>query len=134
MLRDRKRTLRAPAGADGAAIPGPLDELQGAWRVAGLRMAGFALPAAFFSAATVEIRGARFSATGMGSEYSGLMEVSGGRLKMAFDSGPEKGNAIHGLLAWDGAQLRLCLARRGAPQPAGPEDPSINLDLRLERR
>lgn len=97
-----------------------LDRLQGTWTIAELEVDG--QPAGAAGEARVVIEGSRFTATGMGAEYGGTIELDSSatpaRIDMKFDTGPEKGNANFGIYQLRADSWKLCLATRGTERPA----------------
>jgi uncharacterized protein (TIGR03067 family) len=80
------------------------------------------MPAGMLADARIAIAGSRFTSTGMGATYEGILELdtsaSPPRLDMKFDAGPEKGNTNLGIYQLDGDTWKLCLATRGTVRPA----------------
>lgn len=96
-----------------------LDRLQGVWNISALELDGQAMEAP--GEARVMVEGSRFTAAGMGAEYSGTIaldsSVKPARIDMKFDSGPEKGNTNPGIYELGRDSWKLCLATRGARRP-----------------
>jgi len=85
------------------------------------------------------VKGDRFTTTGMGAEYSGLVEIDGSRtpkhFTLRFTEGPEKGNANPGIYEIEGDTWRLCLNTRGGARPkAFATTPGSGLALETLRR
>ena len=91
-----------------------MQQLQGCWFVAALEVDGRAMET---SGATISVDGDHFTTSGMGAEYSGRLAIEGKSLTMHFESGPEAGNANHGIYEFKGEQWRLCLSMSGGPAP-----------------
>jgi uncharacterized protein (TIGR03067 family) len=102
-------------------MPQDLDLLQGSWAIAALEVDGQQVPAAMLRDARVVVAGSRFTSSGMGAIYEGVLELDATktppRLDMKFDAGPEKGNTNPGIYQLDGDTWKLCLATRGAVRP-----------------
>jgi uncharacterized protein (TIGR03067 family) len=98
-----------------------IDRLQGTWAVTELEMDGQWVPAFLLGDARIEIKGSRFSGTGMGAVYEGTLELdtssSPARLDLKFDAGPEKGHTNPGIYQLNGDSWKLCLATRGPVRP-----------------
>ena len=98
-----------------------LDLLQGLWSVTSLEVEGQKTTGAMLANARVEIKGSRFTSTGMGAEYKGTLKLYTAekprRLDMKFDAGPEKGNTNLGIYELKGDTWKLCLATRGTVRP-----------------
>lgn len=98
-----------------------LDLLQGTWTVTALEIDGQETPPGLLASARVVIRGDRFTTTGMGPEYQGIMTVDSSarprRFDMKFTAGPEKGNTNPGIYQLKGDTWKICLATRGAVRP-----------------
>lgn len=99
-----------------------LDRLQGSWTVTALELDGQKTPASTLPNARIVIKGKRFTSTGMGAVYKGIVELdaskSPGHINMKFDAGPEKGNTNLGIYQLDGDHLKICLATRGNVRPS----------------
>ncbi len=95
-----------------------LDLLQGEWRVTALEVDGGAVA---FEGARIVVRGNRFEALGMGSDYDGRLVLdplnAPKRFSLHFDVGVESGNVNHGIYDLNGAVWRICLATRGDAAP-----------------
>lgn len=102
-------------------MPRDLDQLQGAWQISSLELDGQEMSAEVLAAARIEIRGDRFTTTGMGSEYTGTVSLNGSarprQIDMKFDSGPEAGNVNLGIYELLHGGWKLCLATRGGVRP-----------------
>ncbi len=102
-------------------MPTDLDLLQGVWVVAALEADGASLPRETLSGARVEIKGGRFSGTGMGAVYEGTLRLNSKprprQIDMRFDKGPEAGNLNRGIYEIKRGAWRLCLATRGDARP-----------------
>jgi uncharacterized protein (TIGR03067 family) len=141
MLFRSNPRLYAPAGVEGSGAPSNprgLDLLQGPWRVTALKMGGFGMPSLFFAAARLEINGARLTASGLGAEFAGTVELNEATtprsLALKFDSGPERGNTLAGIYELTGETLHFCLAKRGAAAPTSfTAEDGIGLDVTLAR-
>lgn len=98
-----------------------MQALQGEWRIESLEMNGAALPAAMFAQARVIVNGDQFTSKGMGAEYVGKFSaddsVAPARFSLAFEGGPETGNANHGVFELAGDRWRMCLNMTGGPAP-----------------
>ncbi len=99
-----------------------LKRMQGCWAISSLEVDGQAMPPAVLQQARLEIIGNRFTSTGMGAVYEGVVELDAAanpaHIDLKFDSGPEKGNTNPGIYEFAGEGLRLCLATRGGVRPA----------------
>ena len=102
-------------------MPRDLDHLQGAWQVSSLELDGQEVSAEMLTGARIEIRGDRFTTTGMGSEYAGTVSLNASakprHIDMKFESGPEAGNVNLGIYELLRNGWRLCLATRGGVRP-----------------
>jgi uncharacterized protein (TIGR03067 family) len=98
-----------------------LDALQGTWNVATLEMDGEAM-GAIPPDACITLKGAKFSTSGMGADYTGTMSIDETVKPKSFDlkfiTGPEKGNISLGIYELDGDQWKMCLTLRGGKRPA----------------
>ncbi len=78
-----------------------LEFLQGVWAIESLEMDGQRVPPSALAEARVTVEKDRFTTTGMGAAYTGRIELSPGKkpkgFVLHFDSGPEAGNANHGI-------------------------------------
>jgi uncharacterized protein (TIGR03067 family) len=99
-----------------------LDLLQGVWTVTALDVEGQPLTEGMLRDARIKVNGNRFSSTGMGAVYEGIVELNTTRnpreLNMKFDAGPEKGNTNLGIYELDGDTWRMCIATRGSVRPS----------------
>jgi uncharacterized protein (TIGR03067 family) len=99
-----------------------LDSLQGSWTVTTLEVDGQAMPAGMLGGVRIVVAGNRFTSSGMGAVYEGILELDASasppRLDMKFDAGPEKGNTNLGIYQLEGDTWKLCLATRGTVRPA----------------
>jgi uncharacterized protein (TIGR03067 family) len=104
-------------------MAGDLAALQGRWKVAYLEVAGSLVPTPAFANAGVTVSGDMFESTGMGAVYRGRLKLAqeGTRkvFSLAFEEGPEKGNANHALYELDGDTWTLCIDMKGGPAPVG---------------
>ena len=95
--------------------------LQGTWTLTGLKIDGQEMSNSMFADAQVVVKGDRFTTTGMGSVYKGLLTLDAAadppQIDMKFDAGPEKGNTNLGIYKIDGDTWKLCLATRGSVRP-----------------
>lgn len=98
-----------------------LEFLQGVWAIESLEMDGQRVPPPALAEARVTVEKDRFTTTGMGAAYTGRIELSPGKTPkgfvLHFDSGPEGGNANHGIYEIDGDAWWLCLATMGGSAP-----------------
>ena len=103
-------------------MSGDAAKLQGRWKVTALEVGGAKMPASMFPNAIVSVTGDIFESSGMGAVYRGRLTLSeaGGRktFALAFDAGPEQGNANHALYTLDGDRWTICLDMKGGPAPA----------------
>ena len=103
-------------------MPKDLDSLQGSWSITALEVEGQPMPAAMLSDARVVIKNGRFTSTGMGAVYEGVLELDSSKnprkLDMKFDAGPEKGATNPGIYELDGDVLRICFNTRGSARPS----------------
>ena len=99
-----------------------LERLQGSWQLRALEIDGQAAPAGMLAGSSIVIEGRRFTGTGMGAVYAGVLALDTSaaprRLDMKFDAGPEKGNTNLGIYEIDGDTWKLCLSTRGGERPA----------------
>lgn len=99
-----------------------LDLLQGTWSITSMEMDGQKAAAEMAGAGRIRIRGNRFTTTGMGAAYEGVLELDGKarprQISMKFDAGPEKGNTNLGIYELKGDTWKLCLATRGNVRPS----------------
>jgi uncharacterized protein (TIGR03067 family) len=95
-----------------------IEKLQGQWNVTSLEVDGAAMP----PGGRITLSGDRFTAIGMGAEYTGIMNVDAGAnprtFSMRFTAGPEKGNTNFGIYELDGDNWKICLAITGGPAPS----------------
>lgn len=98
-----------------------LDLLQGSWSVIALEMDGQPMPESMLGAARVEMKGDRWTSSGMGAEYAGTVKLDSAASPKTFDltftAGPEKGNTNLGIYEVEGDEWRICLATRGDARP-----------------
>ncbi len=91
-----------------------LQSLQGAWQIESLELAG--APAGASGRITVNKN--KFTTASMGAEYSGRLELtSPNQITLHFETGPEAGNANHGIYEITATGWRLCLNIAGGPAP-----------------
>jgi uncharacterized protein (TIGR03067 family) len=99
-----------------------LDRVQGAWTVTELEMDGQTMPADSLPDAKVVVEGNRFTTTGMGADYKGIIELNPSirphRFDLRFTTGPEKGNTNLGIYQLKGGIWKICIATRGALRPS----------------
>ena len=80
------------------------------------------MPAEMLAASSIVVEGKRFTSTGMGAVYKGVLALDASttprRLDMKFDAGPEKGNTNPGIYEIEGDTWKLCLSTRGGKRPA----------------
>jgi len=110
-----------------------LDKLQGGWTVVSLEIDG---QKAGGMGARMEVRGSRFTTSGMGADYSGTLSVNQEARPKTFDlrfeTGPEAGNRSLGIYELDGDSWRICLTTRGSERPrefAAPAGTGIALEI-----
>ncbi len=98
-------------------MPNDLAKLQGAWTLRSLRLDGQDMP----PGGGIEISGDRFKTVGMGTEYSGTVEIDDSakpkHLDLVFTGGPEAGNRNRGIYQLDGETWRICLNMAGKTRP-----------------
>lgn len=103
-------------------MPQDLDRLQGSWIVTALEMDGTKMPPAILGEARIVIKGNRFTSSGMGAEYQGIVKLDPGatppQLDLKFDAGPEKGNTNLGIYKLGRDTWKMCLATRGNVRPS----------------
>jgi uncharacterized protein (TIGR03067 family) len=84
-----------------------LEQLQGEWH---------------FHGAVIKVNGLRFTTAQMGAEYSGRFEIQPAAapktITLHFETGPEAGNANHGIYELTDAGWLICLNITGGPAPA----------------
>ena len=87
-----------------------------------LELDGQKMDAGMLEKARIEVKGKRFTSTGMGAVYKGALELDAsktpGHINMKFDAGPEKGNTNLGIYELDGDTWKICLATRGSVRPS----------------
>lgn len=110
-----------------------LEKLQGAWEIVSLEMEGQEMGG---GGARVEVHGTRFTTTGMGAGYSGMLSVNQEARPRSFDlkfeDGPEAGNTSLGIYVLDGDSWKICLTTRGSERPrefAAPAGTGISLEI-----
>jgi len=83
-----------------------LERLQGIWRNGG---------------ATLTISGDRFTTAQLGASHSGRIEIDAQAtpktISLQYETGPEAGNAKHGIYDFDGEDWLFCLNTTGGPAP-----------------
>jgi uncharacterized protein (TIGR03067 family) len=98
-----------------------LELLQGKWFVAALEVDGQPTPSGMLSDARIEVKGDRFTSSGMGAEYAGTLTLSTSgksrQIDMTFDTGPEAGNVNRGIYELKDGAWKLCLATLGDARP-----------------
>src|SRR5262245_41698658 len=103
-------------------MPNDLDRIQGSWTITALEVDGQAMPPAMLGAGRVIVKGNRFSSTGMGPVYEGVLKLKAkttpGQVDLEFDAGPEKGNTNLGIYELNGNTWKICLATRGMVRPS----------------
>jgi uncharacterized protein (TIGR03067 family) len=91
-----------------------LQSLQGAWQIESLEIAGAPVGAS----GRIIVDNNHFTSTGMGAEYTGHLELtSPNKISLHFETGPEAGNANHGIYEITPTGWRLCLNMSGGPAP-----------------
>ena len=91
-----------------------IESLQGAWQIESLELAGAPVGAS----GRIVIDQNHFTSTGMGAEYTGRLELtSPNKITLHFETGPEAGNANHGIYEITPTGWRLCLNMSGGPAP-----------------
>ena len=99
-----------------------LKSLQGVWNVSSLEVDGQKMPEHMLANGKIVIQGSRFTSTGMGPVYEGMVTLDASsnprHIDMTFDAGPEKGNTNLGIYKLDGDTWTLCLAMRGSVRPS----------------
>ena len=116
-----------------------LDLLQGAWSVESLELDGNSVDGGTLSEARIEIKGNRFTSTGMGAVYAGTVKLDEAakprRIDLHFDSGPEAGNVNRGIYELTGGVWKLCLATRGDAWPSAfATEPGSGIALEILKR
>jgi uncharacterized protein (TIGR03067 family) len=95
-----------------------LKSLQGTWKIMSLEMDGRDMPS---GEASITVKGARFTTTAMGGEYSGALELdesaSPKSFNLRFEAGPEAGNTSYGIYELSGDTWKICLTLRGGTRP-----------------
>src|SRR5262249_27872940 len=95
--------------------------LQGTWSVTSLEVDGQNM-AGMLDGARVVVKGDRFTSTGMGAEYQGVVSLDETKkpqcLDMKFDTGPEKGNTNLGIYKLEGDTCTPGSATRGRVRPS----------------
>lgn len=95
-------------------IAGDLKKLQGSWTVVELEVEGAKMP---FGGSKIVIDGDQFTTVGMGSSYSGAMEIQPSKQPKTFDvlfaAGPHKGKRSLGIYELDGDTWRICMGFAG---------------------
>ncbi len=98
-----------------------LDLLQGPWLVATLEVDGQPVPDGMVSGARIEVKGDRFTSSGMGANYGGTLTLrttaKPRQIDMKFDVGPEAGNVNRGIYELKDGSWKLCIATRGDARP-----------------
>jgi uncharacterized protein (TIGR03067 family) len=114
---------------------GDLALLQGFWTVTSLNVEGQKMSKATLQGSSIAIRGNRFTTTGKGSIYEGVLELEASKrppwLNMKFDAGPEKGYTNLGIYQLYVDTWRICFATRGLVRPsrfAAPADSGFVLE------
>lgn len=91
-----------------------LQSLQGAWQIESLEIAGAPVGAS----GRITVNNNKFISSGMGAEYSGHLELTNpNQITLHFETGPEAGNANHGIYEITPTGWRLCLNMSGGPAP-----------------
>lgn len=91
-----------------------LQSLQGAWQVESLELAG----APSGASGRITVTKDKFTTSAMGAEYAGRLELtSPNQITLHFETGPEAGNANHGIYEITATGWRLCLNITGGPAP-----------------
>src|SRR5215471_16098204 len=97
------------------------DVLQGTWDVVTLELDGQEM-GAVPPDACIQVKGSRFTTSGMGAEYTGDVTLDPTANPKTFDllfrTGPEKGNTSLGIYELDGDSWKMCLTTRGGKRPA----------------
>jgi uncharacterized protein (TIGR03067 family) len=97
-----------------------LEFLQGTWGYAAMEVDGRKVEDAI-NEARIVVEGDRFTTTGMGATYKGIVKVdavsSPRRLDLVFTEGPEKGNTSLAIYELDGDTWKLCLTAGGKERP-----------------
>src|SRR5215467_12757035 len=103
-------------------MPGDLDRLQGSWTITAMEVDGQEMTAAMLAEARLTIKGNRFTSTGMGASYEGILKLnvktSPRQFDLKFDAGPEKGDTNLGIYELNGDRWKICLATRGKVRPS----------------
>jgi uncharacterized protein (TIGR03067 family) len=98
-------------------MPDDLLPLQGRWNLRSIEVDGQPVP----PVGGIEVLGDRFTALGMGHEYSGTIEMDASatpkRFDLIFSAGPEAGNRNLGIYELQGDSWKLCLNMTGGPRP-----------------
>src|SRR5215471_15570864 len=98
-----------------------LDGLQGTWDVVALELDGQEM-GAVPPDACIQVKGSRFTTSGMGAEYTGDVTLDPTANPKTFDllfrTGPEKGNTALAIYELDGDSWKMCLTTRGGKRPA----------------
>jgi len=110
-----------------------LEKLQGGWTIVSLEVDGQKLGG---MGARMEVRGKKFTTSGMGADYSGALSVNQEARPKSFDlkfeTGPEAGNTSLGIYELDGDSWKICLTTRGSERPrefAAPAGSGIALEI-----
>jgi uncharacterized protein (TIGR03067 family) len=98
-----------------------LEQLQGTWSVTNLEVDGQQTPEAMLDDARIDVKGDRFTTSGMGATYAGKLTLDPStnppRVEMHFDAGSENGNVNLGIYELDGNTWKICLGTRGTVRP-----------------
>ena len=94
-----------------------IEKLQGTWNVESLEMDGQASSPVMFASAKIVVEGNRFTTSGMGVDYTGVLTVDPTKTPRTFDLQFEAGDMALGIYELDGDTWRICLAVAGNARP-----------------
>jgi uncharacterized protein (TIGR03067 family) len=99
-----------------------LERLQGTWSVRTLELDGQQTPEAMLGDTRIEVKGDRFTTSGMGATYFGKLALDTStnppHIEMHFEAGPENGHVNLGIYELDGDTWKICLSTRGTDRPS----------------
>src|SRR5262249_2975349 len=94
---------------------------QGVWDVTSLEVDGAAMSAAVIAGARIVVEGGRFTTSGMGATYEGVVELDAHAtpktIDLVFDKGPESGNRSLGIYRLDDDAWTICLTSTATKRP-----------------
>ncbi|HEV2988657.1 MAG TPA: TIGR03067 domain-containing protein, partial [Candidatus Angelobacter sp.] len=98
-----------------------LKKLQGTWHINSLETDGQEMPPEAFRGSQIIVHENKFTSTGMGFRYEGIMEIDESKKPKAFDlvftAGPQKDTRNLGIYTLTGDSWTICLAMQGGKRP-----------------